>query len=147
MASYLVDTNLLLRAYQHTSPSRMQATNAVRKLLADNEQVYITAQNLVEFWAVATRPVAANGFGWSTGQVATQIEMIVKQFRMIEDSPDIFTHWWQLVTSQRVSGKRTHDARLVAVMLAHGITHLLTFNIQDFKIFTGIVLVHPDDVV
>lgn len=38
-----------------------------------------------------------------------------------------------------------HDARLVAVMLSHGVTHLLTFNTGDFASFTNISLVHPSD--
>jgi predicted nucleic acid-binding protein len=147
MASYLLDTNLLLRAYQPADSTHLQALRVVRRLISNGEQVYITAQNLVEFWAVATRPVAVNGFGWDTKQVATQVQQIRYQFTLLQDSPYILGHWLQLVASRSVIGKRVHDARLVAVMLAYDITHLLTFNTQDFKSFTGIVLVHPDDVI
>ncbi len=43
-------------------------------------------------------------------------------------------------------GKQVHDARLVAAMITHHITHLLTFNIDDFKRFSAIVVVHPRSV-
>ncbi|MCG6133823.1 MAG: hypothetical protein MET45_04030 [Nostoc sp. LLA-1] len=37
-----------------------------------------------------------------------------------------------------------HDARLVAVMCVHGLTHILTFNISDFTRYSNeIIAVHP----
>jgi predicted nucleic acid-binding protein len=44
-------------------------------------------------------------------------------------------------------GKQVHDTRLVAAMLTHNITHLLTFNVDDFKRFADIVVVDPRSVV
>ena len=146
MTSYLLDTNLLVRSCDPAASSYVQATNAVSSLLADGEQVYVSAQNLIEFWAVATRPILSNGLGLDREQAILEIEQILNQFALLQDNPTIFAHWWQLVTTQNIAGKRVHDARLVAVMLAYGITHLLTFNTQDFKSFTTIALVHPEDV-
>jgi predicted nucleic acid-binding protein len=40
---------------------------------------------------------------------------------------------------------QVHDARLVAVMEVHGLTHLLTFDTPDFHRFAGITAVHPQD--
>src|SRR3954471_6267808 len=48
--------------------------------------------------------------------------------------------WEQLVTGTPVVGKNGHDARLVAAMTVHGLTHLLTFNAQDFRQFPGITV-------
>jgi ssRNA-specific RNase YbeY (16S rRNA maturation enzyme) len=48
------------------------------------------------------------------------------------------------VTSYQIQGKRVHDARLVAVMLVHGVTHLLTFNPDDFRSINEIVVVNPE---
>jgi len=42
-------------------------------------------------------------------------------------------------------GKRTHDARIIAAMLANGITHLLTFNPSDFTDISSITTIHPQD--
>jgi predicted nucleic acid-binding protein len=36
--------------------------------------------------------------------------------------------------------------RLAAVMKAHGIARILTFNVDDFKRFAGIEAIHPDSV-
>ncbi len=40
--------------------------------------------------------------------------------------------WERLVTTHRVSGKNTYDARIVAAMNVHRITGILTVNVQDF---------------
>ncbi|MDJ0539007.1 MAG: PIN domain nuclease, partial [Microcystis sp. M53603_WE2] len=58
---------------------------------------------------------------------------------------DIFPLWFQLVTIYNIKGKRTHDIRLLAVMKASNITHLLTFNPDDFIRIPNITIVHPQD--
>jgi predicted nucleic acid-binding protein len=146
MASYLVDTNILLRASDPGSLHYQLAIQALTRLAAAGAEVYITPQNLIEFWAVATRARDANGFGWSVAKAALEIEQLRKSFLFLEDTPDVFIHWRSLVTTYGITSKRVHDTRLVAVMLAHGVTHFLTFNTDDFKTFTNITLVHPDEV-
>ena len=44
-----------------------------------------------------------------------------------------------------MTGKRTHDIRLVGVMLANNITHLLTFNPKDFNRITDVTIVQPQE--
>ena len=45
----------------------------------------------------------------------------------------------------RVSGVQVHDARLVAAMIVHDVTHILTFNTQDFTRYApdGIIAIDP----
>src|SRR5438309_2075278 len=138
MPDHLVDTNLLLRSSDPGSPTYLLAIDAITRLIAGGGAVFITAQNLVEFWAVATRPLDANGLGWSIEQARIEIERLLDQFSLLEETPAVFAHWLQLVTSSRVSGRQVHDARLVAVMQAHSVTHLLTFNTEDFRRYPGI---------
>ena len=63
------------------------------------------------------------------------------------DTLNIFRRWEQLVDRYNVSGKNVHDARLVAAMLEHDISHLLTFNGKDFKRFDEITVVDPASVI
>jgi predicted nucleic acid-binding protein len=51
--------------------------------------------------------------------------------------------WHGLVKTFDIKGFRCHDARLVAAMQNYGITQLLTFNGNDFKVFS-ITIVDPD---
>ena len=61
--------------------------------------------------------------------------------------PAIYPEWERLVIQYAVIGRNAHDARIVAAMKVHGITHLLTFNVGDFKRFQGITVVAPDEIV
>jgi predicted nucleic acid-binding protein len=45
-----------------------------------------------------------------------------------------------------VSGMKVYDARLVASMKAYGITHLLTFNADDFRRYQDITGIEPQQV-
>ena len=45
-----------------------------------------------------------------------------------------------------VSGVQVHDARLAATMRVHGVQRILTFNVQDFRRYTGIEAVLPQSV-
>jgi predicted nucleic acid-binding protein len=109
--------------------------------------VYLTPQNFIEFWAVATRPVEANGFGWSSERTTKEITELQARFPLLPDSPEIFTRWLELVRALPVHGKRVHDARLVAVLQAHTAEHLITFNTSDFNVFESLSLVDPRSLV
>jgi predicted nucleic acid-binding protein len=143
MASYLADTNLLLRLADPASPQHSIATRALAQLLGRGDEVYLTPQNFIEFWAVATRPLQANGLGWSTERTAQEVTELQARFPLLADSPDIFIRWLELVKQLPIHGKRVHDARLVAVLQAHGVEHLITFNASDFGAFASLSLIDP----
>jgi predicted nucleic acid-binding protein len=74
--SVLVDTNVLLRRTQPNHEHHAVAMESVARLLAANETVCFTPQNISEFWNVVTRPVAHNGLGFSVSLVAGEVEKI-----------------------------------------------------------------------
>jgi hypothetical protein len=146
LSAYLADTNIHLRWAQPGDPLRPIAISAVDSLRLRGDDVVITPQNLVESWNVATRRVPHNGLGFTpprADRVAQQLEHL---FPLVPDIPALHTHWRSLVVSTSVSGRQVHDTRLVAVMLAHGLTHLLTFNTADSARFPGITVVDPASV-
>ena len=119
------------------------ATDALALLLGQGDEVHLTPQNLIEFWAVATRPVEANGFGRNRERTTKEVTELQERFPLLPDSPDIFTRWLELVKQLPIHGKRVHNARLVAVLQAHAVEHLITFNISDFGAFPSLSLVDP----
>jgi len=143
---YLVDTNVLLRSIQTSHPMYGGARLAPASLINQGHQLSVIAQNLIEFWAVATRPQASNGLALSIADTATHIRTFQQAFTLLPDTADIFSEWQQLVVKHSVSGRQAHDARLVAAMLAHNVTHLLTFDEGDFKRYQEIIVVNPQDV-
>ena len=146
MSKYLLDTNILLRASDRASPRYSLAVNSVASLIAQGHECVITAQVLIEFWVVATRPVEVNGLGWSVEQTEKKINQLISQFTLIEETESILAQWLELVTRYQIKGKRTHDARLMAVAIANEISYILTFNPKDFTKVQELTIVHPNEV-
>jgi len=148
--AFLIDTNVLVRLANHADKFYPVADRAVVELHRRGELLHITAQNLIEFRTVATRPVAQNGLGMIPSSAEAVAAVFEADFPLLPETPAIFPAWKTLVTAAGVIGKRVHDARLVAVCHVHTITHLLTFNCADFVSMTaispGIVIVDPASV-
>ena len=143
--AYLADTNVSSRRVLLTDPLYGIVKSAIDALLLQGDTVYITAQNLVEFQALATRPVEANGLGLTPTQANERAVDIEAFFPLLAEVPEIYPHWRTLMETIDIRGRQVYDARLVAVMLAHGITHILTFNGSHFRRFPGITVVEPGD--
>ena len=83
------NTNLLLRLADSGSKQHSIAVHALVRLLGQGDEVYITPQNLIEFWAVATRPQDANGFGWSRERTAQEVSDLFDRFPILQDSYEV----------------------------------------------------------
>lgn len=147
MIRYLLDTNVILRFCNPSDVQHDLATEAISYLLNQGDECFLTGQVLIELWVVATRPVEVNGLGWTTEKTKQIIDELLNRFPLLEESPQIFFTWLDLVTTNQVMGKRTHDARLIAVLLANNITHILTFNSSDFAVKSMITVICPQQLV
>jgi predicted nucleic acid-binding protein len=141
--SVALDTNILTRAAQPVHSSHKDALDALEVLRKQGEDLCIYPQNLYEFWVVATRPLSANGLAMAIAEAEEELKSVKKLFRFLNDTPAVYEEWERLVLRHAVSGKTAHDARIVAAMVVHGITQLLTFNASDFKRFSDIVVLTP----
>jgi predicted nucleic acid-binding protein len=128
----LVDTSVLARLANTADALYSTATRAVVELHRRGEGLHITAQNLIEFRVVATRPIAVNGLGMTSTVADSQATVFEAVFPLLAENSDIYPAWKALVNGLGILGKQAHDARLVAVCHVHGISHLLTFNVSHF---------------
>ena len=145
--SFLLDTSILVRAVEPESPLFDPTIRSIELLRSKGEELMVVPQNLVEFWAVATRPISANGLGLSTVETENQIAQVKLHFILRQENETIFENWAALVNQYQVIGKTTHDARIVAAMQSHGISDLLTFNVADFSRYIPSISVHsPHDI-
>jgi hypothetical protein len=62
----------------------------VARLLAAGEQVYFAPQNMSEFWNVMTRPLAANGLGFSPAFALAELGKIETVLTLRPDSPAVY---------------------------------------------------------
>jgi len=145
----LVDANILLRLIQIGHPHQQPALDAIALLhTRDREQFMIGSQALYEMYAVCTRPTNAPnpGLGLVPTAAMAHVEAAERQFHLEPDPPTIISRWKDLVVRYGVTGKSTHDARLAALMIEHGIPKLLTFNDSHFARYTEIQAINPFDV-
>ncbi len=140
------DTNIALRLHNEDSPQHSLCVEAVGRLQDAKHALCFCAQALIEYWSVATRPANVNGFGQRPADVLADVTELRNSFALLPEPPDMAERWLALVSRYDVSGRQVHDARLAALMLAHGVTHLLMLNGADFAHYEDIVCVHPSDV-
>jgi predicted nucleic acid-binding protein len=133
----VVDTNVLVHSSVTASPDHARARAALARLRS-HESVAVTRQILREFLSVTTRPqpwaVAA-----TLAEATQNTDGFLRRFAVLEDGPRVWDELMSLTRSFAFGGKQIHDANIVATMLAHGETRLLTFNGADFRRFGSLI--------
>jgi predicted nucleic acid-binding protein len=144
----LADSGILLRLFHPADPFHATVDAAVSLLRSRGEKLAYSLQNATEFWNVSTRPITARGGqGLDVTETEHRLGLIEATFALLTEPPAVYSIWRQLVVTHSVQGKQVHDARLVALMQAHGISHILTLNGGDFARYPGIVAIDPASVV
>ena len=145
---HLADANILLRLMQPEHPHHALTRAALGTLRSRGDRVVTASQSLYEFWTVATRPAANNGLGKTPAQAGAWLSFFEQHLPPLPEL-SLYAEWKRLAVAYGVQGKQGHDARLVAAMKVHGITHLLTFNAAHFRRFEtgeGITIIDPQSV-
>src|SRR5262245_4277414 len=105
----LLDTNILGRMVETGHVQHRVAVDAVAALVSRGDTPCLVPQVLYEFWVVITRPVAANGLGYTASQADAELTRIVGLYPLLVDNSAIFPEWRRLVTAHDVLGKKAHD--------------------------------------
>jgi hypothetical protein len=115
--------------------------------LADRERGD-PACRLVVDWRILRGgdPAARNELGLDIAAAASAVDEIERTFELLlSDEAMVYRLWKRLIVGERMTGRRVFGGRLVAVMLAHGVERLPTFNGADFS-GLGIVVLEPQAV-
>jgi predicted nucleic acid-binding protein len=133
----VVDTNVLVHSTASASPHHLRARAALARFGAQGP-VAVTRQVLREYLAATTRPQS-----WSRAltlaEATADTDSFIRRFAVLEDGPAVWSELITLTRSFAFGGKQVHDANIVATMLAHGETRLLTFNDADFRRFGSFI--------
>jgi predicted nucleic acid-binding protein len=146
IASCLVDTNILLRISRRSDPQYKLVDSVLAQLALAGTALHFTHQNIAELWNAMTRPVHRNGFGLTVTEAEREVRVIESGMSLLPDSEAVYQEWRRIVVQHAVSGVQVHDARLVAAMHVHGVSHILTLNVTDFSRYSGITVTHPSSV-
>jgi predicted nucleic acid-binding protein len=143
--SYLIDTNVLLRLFRKNDPLHQLIKATLSDLNGQGIGLYFSLQNIAEFWNVCTRPAERNGFGLTTAETNKCIKQVERTMTFLSGNERVYSIWRRLVIANDVRGVQVHDAHLVAIMLAYGLTKILTLNQADFLRYADIQAVNPNE--
>jgi hypothetical protein len=90
---FLKDTSVLIRTLQPHHSLYIPADRAIRLLPEQGRELQIVAQNLIELWTVATRPLGENGLGMTAAEAASELDRIKGMFLFLPETPAIYPAW------------------------------------------------------
>ena len=147
MAQFLLDTNILLRSSDAGSDKQVLARSSIESVIAQGHTCFLTSQIIGEYYSVVTRPISSNGFGWNSERGRFERDLWVSRFLFLEETSEVFLRWIDLIDRFEVTGRRIFDIRLLAVMQVYRISHLLTFDSDDFPELPEITITHPSQII
>jgi predicted nucleic acid-binding protein len=101
-------------------------------------ELCLSGQVVREYLVVATRPIDVNGLGLRLSQARDNVEAMVGRARVLDETRDVMEQLFGLLRTNRMAGKRIHDANIVATAIAHGVTKVVTDNSRHFRGFKEI---------
>lgn len=138
-----VDTNLLVYAHRVDSPWHDAAVALLRALAEGQSMWGIPWPCLHEFIAVVTHPRIFTPPS-TTEQAARQVDAWLESptATLLGESADHWARLRPLLVRGKVAGPRTHDARIAALCLSHGVRELWTAD-RDFAAFPDLRTRNP----
>lgn len=133
-----VDTNVLIYASRSSEPLSQRSRDLLGAAEDVGDELCISRQVLREYLASVTRPqVMAAPLSASTA--ISDVRRLSEIYTVLEDGPEVTDQLYELLLQAPTGGKQVHDANIVATMLVHGLTRLLTFNADDFRRFAMLI--------
>lgn len=137
----LLDTNILLAATDVARQEHEQAMAVINDWPLSGVVLYTSGQILREYLAVATRPAQHNGLGMTRPDAVENVRTLRDRLNLLVEDAKVSDRLLLLLEAIDCSGKRVHDANVVATMLVHGVHAVVTLNIDDFARFADHVRV------
>lgn len=101
----LVDTGILLRAFDRTSSYQRPILKTFQRIWNRGDEMVATHQNIAEFWNVATRPASARGgFGLDAVIVEKQVSTIEKLGQLVPFDEVAYGIWRQILLNLTLNG-------------------------------------------
>ena len=125
----LIDTNILVHAYNTDSPYRQIAKKIVEELIKGKH--VISVQNISEFYSAITKRVTKpldpeSAKNKSLNLFNSKAKKLIPNFNVIQLGI-------KLAAQNKLKGGQIFDAMLVATMLEYKITTIVTENDEHFK--------------
>lgn len=127
----LIDTNVIVHAYNLDSPNRTKAKLIIEDLLKG--KYIISTQNILEFYSAITKRVSAPIDSDEAKNKA--LNLYNSNAKKIVPSLTTLENALKLAAQNKLKGGEIFDALLVATMLEYNIPIIITENEEHFKKF------------
>jgi toxin-antitoxin system PIN domain toxin len=139
-----VDTNVLVYAHRREVYEHRAAIKIVAGFAEGGDRWAIPWPCVYEFFSVVTNPRIWKDTASSPQEASRQIDawLASPSLVLLRETNDFWTVLRGFTTRPRVRGPIVHDARIVALCVAHGVDELLTRD-RDFSLFSELVVRDP----
>ena len=133
-----VDTNNLVHANDEDSAFHADARARLTELDSSGCDLRINRQVLREYAVVVGRKMHEKN-AFDAKALTADLSRFETEFLVADEDQEVTAQLKKLINSHAVKGKPVHDANIVATMLTHGITRLLTQNEGDFTRYRPLI--------
>jgi predicted nucleic acid-binding protein len=137
----MLDTNVFLAATDEGRTEHADALALLNRWPDAQATLCVSGQILREYLAVATRPADRNGLGLKPAEAAGNVRAIQDRTTLLTEDARVTERLLRLLDDVRFAGRRVHDANVVATMLVHGVSAVVTMNTADFERFGAYISV------
>ena len=140
----LLDTNILIHAYNRASRFHGKAADVIRKALRGEIEVCLTPQILYEFFAVVTNPGRVEHP--LSADEAADICLDLWECREIGKASLTATtpmKVFKLVRRLNLSGGKVFDCVLAVTAKENGVEKIYTENVEDFEFYDFLKVSNP----
>ena len=137
MTAYLVDTNVLVYAYDPRDHAKLTRAREVLRVLAGHRRGALTAQVLGEFYVVVTRKLKPP---LTVAEAQRSITTFLRTWTVYD-----VTGWMALEAARGAAAHSLSywDAQIWAAARLHGVPNLLSQDMDDGALIEGVRIVNP----
>jgi len=135
--TYLVDTNVLVYAFDAGDPERSARASTWLDALIERRSGVLSVQGLSEFANVVLRRMRP---AWSTSDASATVLDLARAFDVVPVTPHVVV---EALRGVRAHGLSFFDAQMWAVAQLHQIPYLLTEDMASGATLDGVTIVDP----
>lgn len=131
-----LDTNILVY-YMNKDSDLNKEVKQVFQIVKDKYNLWISRQILREYAVIVSRSDFMEK-ALDSEVVADDLEAWENELNVADETEEVTMNLRKLIKQYKISGKKIHDANIVATMITNDIKYILTYNKEDFNRFEEI---------
>jgi predicted nucleic acid-binding protein len=140
----LLDTNILVHAYNKSSPNQQKAADIIKKAMQGEIEAYLTPQVLYELFAVITNPKRIE----KPLPIREAADLCIdlwecNEIEKVNPSKVAPTQVFKLAKTLKLSKAKIFDCILAVAAKENAVEAIYTENVGDFKGYIFVKAINP----